>query len=126
MARRRRAGEDAVTVIYWRDIPAQVTATVGGRTHKALLEQRFQHAIDRAATVAELTETEAYIAQWRRDSRPLDGDPTAAATRIAEELGGRYPQARLERLVAAGGLDVEPETEPDAGPHLNGAGGETA
>jgi hypothetical protein len=111
MARRRRGGEDAVTIIYWRDIPAQVTARAGSETHKALLEDRFQQAIDRAATVAGLTETGAYVAQWRRASEPLEGDPPDVAGLAglvadrATELTMAYPRPRLEALVAAGGLE---------------------
>ena len=102
-----------MTTIYWRDIPAQITVTADGESHKALLEPRFQQAIDRAATVADLTETEAYIAQWRRDSAPLDGDPAQVVEASARDVAGRYPQERLERLVAQGGVDVEPVTSED-------------
>ncbi len=104
---RRRARVNELTVIYWRDIPAQVTASVGGRIHKELLEPRFQVAIDRAATVAGLTETSAYVAQWRRVSQPLD--PTAAgeqaATDAAATINTDYHRDRLEGLVATGGVE---------------------
>jgi hypothetical protein len=110
MARRRRGSQNALTIIYWRDIPAQVTASADGATHKTLLEPRFQHAIDRAATVADLTETSAYVAQWRRASRPFDGDPSEAE-RVAAELAQRYPRQRLEDLVAQGGLEARPEAD---------------
>ncbi len=104
---RRRAKANELTVIYWRDIPAQVTASTGGRSHKELLEPRFQVAIDRAATVAGLTETSAYVAQWRRESEPLgadlDGGDVAAET--ASRLHTDYDRDRLEALVAAGGLE---------------------
>lgn len=108
MARRRRGGDDAVTIIYWRDIPAQVTARSDGETHKALLEERFQHAIDRAATVAGLTETGAYVAQWRRATEPLPADPAdlgRLVDRRADDLARAYPRPRLEALVAAGGRE---------------------
>jgi len=104
---RRRAKANELTTIFWRDIPAQVTASASGRSHKALLPPRFQHAIDRAATVAGLTETEAYIAEWRRQSEPLepDVDGDVAARERASGLEARYDEDRLNTLVAAGGLD---------------------
>ncbi len=119
MARRRRGGADGLTTIFWRDIPAQVTATVGGVTAKAMLEPRFQHAIDRAAAVADLTETEAYIAQWRRVTEAIEPDPdhdTAGAVDTvveakATDLNDRYPRPRLEELVAAGGAEPTAEDE---------------
>ncbi len=106
-ASRRRSGGDGLTIIYWRDIPAQVTATVGDDTAKVLLEPRFQHAIDRAATVAGLTETEDYVAQWRRQANPIEGEPEPAAERAAADLSADYPRPRLEALVAAGGTESD-------------------
>ena len=41
-----------LVTIYWRDIPAQITAQQGRTREKALLDARFQHAIDRAAMIA--------------------------------------------------------------------------
>ena len=109
---RRRARSNELTVIYWRDIPAQVTASAGGRSHKELLDPRFQVAIDRAATVAGLTETSASVAQWRRDSHPIDpgSDGDEVASETAARLHDEYDRRRLEALVAAGGLDDRSET----------------
>ena len=104
---RRRATASGVTTIYWRDIPAQVTASADGVTQKAMLEPRFQHAIDRAAAVADLTETDAYIAQWRKVQSPIEGDPKAAAEGLATRLNEEYPRDRLEQLVAQGGAEAE-------------------
>lgn len=111
MNRRRRGGPGLVT-IFWRDIPAQVRAdTADGDTERLLLEPRFQHAIDRAATVAGLTDTHSYVAQWRRESAGIDGEPAAAAHARAAELDRAYPRDRLEALVANGGLEP-PSPEP--------------
>lgn len=92
-------------VIYWRDIPAQVTASNDGETVKRLLAPRFQHAIDRAAGVAGLTETSAYVAQWRREATPLTAGDNAErkAEDTAAALEGAYDRDQLEALVQAGG-----------------------
>lgn len=112
MARRRRGG-DGLTIIYWRDIPAQVTGSADGATAKALLEPRFQHAIDRAATVADLTETSAYVAQWRRVTEPLQGDPETVVEATVKALADGYPRERLERLVATGGAEEADRGRPE-------------
>lgn len=111
--RRRRGGGPGIVTIYWRDIPAQVTVTTAeGSTDKILLDARFQHAIDRAAGVAGLTETEDYVEQWRRVPGELDdGDPAELARATADAIHSDYPRDRLEALVAAGGV------EPDGGQH---------
>jgi hypothetical protein len=99
-----------MVTIYWRDIPAQVAATgADGESEKVLLEPRFQHAIDRAAHIAELTDTQSYVEQWRRVSATLEGDAVEAARAAADAIHSDYPRDRLEALVAAGGL------EPDGG-----------
>ncbi|MEQ8841150.1 MAG: virulence factor [Acidimicrobiales bacterium] len=110
-AGRRRAASPGIVTIFWRDIPAQITVTTpDGANEKVLLEPRFQHAIDRAAHVAGLTETQSYVEQWRRVAAPLEGDPTELAQATADAIHSDYPRDRLEALVAAGGI------EPDGGP----------
>ncbi len=106
--RRRGRGGPGLITIFWRDIPAQVTATGGqGAKEPVLLHQRFQVAIDRAAAVAGLTDADAYVNEWRRVATSVDGDPIAVARQTAEILESTYPRDRLEALVAAGGLDPE-------------------
>ena len=105
MSRRRRGGGPELVTIYWRDIPAQVNASAGTEKHQAMLSPRFQHAIDRAAGVAGLTDTDSYVQQWRRVARPLTGEPQTAAETEAARLEDTYDRDRLEELVAAGGED---------------------
>jgi hypothetical protein len=110
-----------MTTIYWRDIPAQLTARAGDDQHKVLLHARFQHAIDRAAGVAGLTSTHDYVQQWRSVPSPLaDGDVAAQLDQRCAELEAAYPRARLEAIVANGGLDPDSpdpgERHPDPAP----------
>ena len=95
--------------IYWRDIPAQVTAQEGRVREKALLEARFQHAIDRAATVAGLTDTDSYIAQWNRKTFACEGDMAEAVAKEATKIEENYPAERLEILVKQGGVEGDDE-----------------
>ena len=114
MTRRRRP--DTVVVIWWRDIPAQVTARGTDGPIKHLLPARFQHAIDRAATVAGLTDAHSYVAEWRRTTEPLGSDPNAEVLAVAERLDAAHPRELLEALVARGGVTESGEpTGADAG-----------
>ena len=111
MPRRGRGGPGLVT-IYWRDIPAQVTATTeDGSKEQVLMHQRFQVAIDRAAAVAGLTETDDNVNEWRRVTTTVDGDPVAAAHAMAEQLDNEHPRDLLEALVANGGLATSGEPQ---------------
>ncbi|MEM7285603.1 MAG: virulence factor [Actinomycetota bacterium] len=117
MSRRRRGGGPELVTIYWRDIPAQVNASSEAGKHQAMLSPRFQHAIDRAAGVAGLTDTDSYVQQWRRVAQPLAGDPSTAADDEVARLEAIYDRDRLEELVATGGDDTtDTETPPDEAP----------
>ena len=91
--------------IYWRDIPAQVTAQEGRTKEKALLDARFQHAIDRAAMVAGCTDTDSYVAEWRRESSNCNGDLASSVAAETARIDAEYSNNRLERLVHSGGVD---------------------
>ena len=112
MSRRRRGGGAQLVTIYWRDIPAQVNASDASGEHQAMLSPRFQHAIDRAAGVAGLTDTDSYVQQWRRVAEPLADPAAIAADEAAARLEAAYDRDRLEALVAAGGDDPV-ATTPD-------------
>lgn len=104
---RRRDGTPTIVTIWWRDIPAQLTARSGADQHKVLLHARFQHAIDRAAAVAGLTSTHDYVQEWRSTAVPLgEGDVAAQLDQRCAEIEGEYPRRRLEGLVSTGGLDT--------------------
>ena len=94
-----------LVTIYWRDIPAQVTAQRGRSREKALLDARFQDAIDRAAIVAGLTNTDSYLSEWRRVAARCNGDMAATVAAEVARLEDAYPGDRLERLIRAGGVE---------------------
>ena len=95
-----------LTVIWWRDIPAQVIAKAGRANAKRELPQRFQDAIDRAAMRGGARETDAYLAEWRRaEPVPCGDDLEAAAAEAAAAFERDDDDARLAALVAAGGRE---------------------
>ena len=97
------------TITYWRDIPSQVIVGRGRARGKALLGQRFQAAIDRAAMRAGRGGSDAYLADWRRVSSQAANDaaPQMQAERLAAALEAEYPEARLARLVKQFGKEME-------------------
>lgn len=60
------------TLIYWRDIPSQVIVQKGRTREKVKLSMRFQSAIDSAAMRAGKGSSDAYLAEWRRESSTCD------------------------------------------------------
>lgn len=96
-----------LTVIGWRDIPAQVVAARGREKARVELSARFQSAIDRAAMQAGLIGTDEYLEQWTRLSRDCADDLEAEARAEAERLELAYDRPRLERLIAAAGIEED-------------------
>ncbi len=95
-----------LTTIYWRDIPAQVTATDGGAAARAQLSDRFQKAIDAAAMKAGLVDSDAYLEEWRRETRECGDDLEAEVATEVERLEAAHPREALLELTRAGGKRV--------------------
>lgn len=109
----------SLTVIWWRDIPAQVIAKDRRESHKVVLHPRFQVAIDRAAMKAGRRTASDYIEEWRREARPCGDDLETEANREATRLEQEYTRERLAALVETGGVDParaaeSPAAEEDA------------
>ena len=94
-----------VTVVYWRDIPAQVIVGKGRRGAKRQLAERFEQAIDRAAMKTGAAGTDDYLAEWRKAAPyPVEGDdPAAIAEDEATRLEREYDQDRIKALIANDG-----------------------
>ncbi|MCB9945459.1 MAG: virulence factor [Geminicoccaceae bacterium] len=87
-------------IVFWRDIPAQVTVKAGRRTARRQLPERFEQAIDRAAMRAKLTGTDAYLEQWRRsDPIEVGDDLENEAANAAEALETEYDAERIREMV---------------------------
>src|SRR6187399_2993822 len=88
-----------LSVIWWRDIPAQVVAKDGRRSSKVVLHPRFQVAIDKAANRAGKREYNSYIAEWRKTHRPCSDDLEAVVKAEAE-----HTKHHLAELTQTGGV----------------------
>jgi len=90
-----------VTIVYWRDIPAQVIVGKGRRGAKKPLPERFEQAIDRAAMKIGASDTDAYLAEWRKAAPyQVDGDPAEVVEAEAARLDTEYDQERIKKLIA--------------------------
>ena len=90
-----------VTVVYWRDIPAQIIVGKGRRGAKKQLEERFEQAIDRAAMKIGAKDADTYLAEWRKAAPySVDGEPAEIAESEAARLEAEFDQDRLKVLIA--------------------------
>ena len=89
-----------VTIVYWRDIPAQVIVGKGRRGVKKQLSERFEQAIDRAAMKSGAAETDDYLAEWRKAAPvSVDGTDAEAVEAMAAQLEADYDKDRLMTLI---------------------------
>ena len=93
-----------VTIVYWRDIPAQVIVGKGRRGSKAPLPERFEQAIDRTAMKVGAKDSDAYLTEWRK-AAPYEvaGDPADVAASEAARLDAEYDQDRVKALISNDG-----------------------
>ena len=115
-----------ITLVSWRDIPAQVIAGSGRRAAKRVLSERFEQAIDRCAMKVGARDSDAYLAEWRRGAPyEVEAESDAAAAEAeAARLEADYDAARLAALIAAEGREAgaAAPTDPPRG-GAEGTGG---
>ena len=98
-----------ITILYWRDIPAQVIAEKGrGRKRdqaKIELHRRFALAIDEAAMRGGAESTDDYLADWRKgEPQECSDDLEVEAQKLATSLEEEFPSSRIKELVENGGF----------------------
>ncbi len=93
MSSRRGRESPRLTVIYWRDIPAQGA----GRTGSALPDRPS------TARLPEPARHDEYIAEWREETRPCGEDLQAEADREAARIEEDYPPDLVRSYVRNGG-----------------------
>ena len=96
-----------LTIVYWRDIPAQVIVAGDDKTARRQLAQRIQEAIDSAAMRADMYGSDEYMEEWRRDDDASDcgDDVEAEADAWQERLEVEFDDERLKTMIANGGFN---------------------
>lgn len=89
-----------VTIVYWRDIPAQVIVGKGRSASKMPLPERFEQAIDRCAMKVGAKDADLYLAEWRKgEPFAMDGAAAEIAAAEAARLDAEYDKDRLKQLI---------------------------
>jgi hypothetical protein len=96
-----------LTIIFWRDIPAQVIAKQGRKRVRHKLSDRFHKGIDRAAMRAKKIDADAYLEDWRRETLKATGEMEFLVKNAAHRLESEYDDIRLEKIIKNKGLEPE-------------------
>ncbi|MFN4273743.1 MAG: virulence factor [Aliihoeflea sp.] len=95
-----------LTILYWRDIPAQIIVRKGRAAAKRELPLRFTEAIDMCAMRVGARDSDAYLAEWRKGDPSGVGDDLEAEADLAfTRIDAAYDRDRLAALVKSEGWD---------------------
>ena len=104
-----------VTIVYWRDIPAQVIVGKGRRGAKRQLPERFEQAIDRAAMKVNAKDSDGIVTL-------TSDDPSASANTMNEQFLSDY-RTVVKQLQDEEDLgDMDPEFDDEDYAHLESIG----
>jgi Virulence factor len=93
-----------LVITFWRDIPSAVSVRIGRKEEKRMLDNRFMEAIDMAAMRDGATNTDDYLADWRRgEPSPVSDDMAAEADKAKAELETLFTHERIKLMIANGG-----------------------
>ena len=101
----RHIGNMANLIItYWRDIPSTVSVKIGRKEEKRMLDNRFMEAIDMAAMRDGATNTDDYLADWRRgEPIVVSDDMMAEADKAKADLEARFTPDVIKQMIGNGG-----------------------
>ena len=78
-------------ILYWKHIPSGVKATDSQQTIRVSLPERFQQAIDRAAMLQGLVDTDSYTAQFHWGPvQKREGTAQEVAHAVVQELDAQW------------------------------------
>ena len=99
-----------ITIVYWRDIPAQIIAEQGrGRNRKQFkieLGKKFIVSIDSAAMKSGAEGSDDYLNDWRRsDPEEISDNLDLEANKLKKEIEEKYSNSKLKELISNGGFE---------------------
>ena len=101
-----------ITIVYWRDIPAQIIAEQGrGRNRKQFkieLGKKFVVSIDSAAMKSGADGSDDYLSDWRRsDPEEISDNLELEANKLKKEIEEKYSNLKLKELISNGGFELK-------------------
>ena len=98
-----------ITIVYWRDIPAQIIAEQGrGRNRKQFkieLGKKFIVSIDSAAMKSGAEGSDDYLSDWRRsEPEEISDNLELEVNKLNKEIEEKYSNSKLKELISNGGF----------------------
>lgn len=101
-----------VSILYWKEIPAQLKASDEKGTVSRPLPERFKAGIDAIAMFDGSQGTDDYLMAWEwGNEKEIEGRAEEVASQFAEQIESRFPSdfvARIQELHNSGRRDSRP------------------
>ena len=99
-----------ISIVYWRDIPAQIIAEQGrGRNRKQFkieLGKKFIVSIDSAAMKSGAEGSDDYLSDWRRSApEEISDNLELEVNKLKKEIEEKYSNSKLKELISNGGFE---------------------
>lgn len=88
-----------LTIVFWRDIPAQLLIGSGRKAIKLKLSEKFEKAIDRCAMKVGAKDSQSYLDDWQKKTVPLNPTNTNSIELEAEKMERYYTAKKLKALI---------------------------
>ena len=92
-----------LTIVFWRDIPAQLMIGTGRKAIKHKLPEKYEKAIDRCAMKVGAKDSDSYLQDWRKKTIPLQSIKEDTITKEALKLEQEYSDSKLKDLIQNNG-----------------------
>ena len=96
-----------ITVVYWRDIPAQLLVGRGRKALKYKLPAKYEKAIDMCAMKTGAREADTYLQGWRKFVTKVATKDENFLEREAEKLMKEYDDKKLKFLINNNGWEED-------------------
>ncbi len=77
-----------ITILSWRDIPAQIIVGKGRKALKLPLSEKFEKAIDKCAMKNNLKDSDSYLNEWKKS--------VFEHSDVTDEIAAKKESLRLE------------------------------
>ena len=94
-----------LTIVFWRDIPAQLLIGSGRKAIKLKLSDKFEKAIDRCAMKVGAKDSQSYLDDWKKKTVSLNYNSTNLIELEAEKMEKYYTTKKLKALILNDGWD---------------------
>ena len=92
-----------LTIVYWRDIPAQLIIGGGRRALKRKLPEKYEKAIDRCAMKVGAKDSDSYLKDWHKRKFSISSVGEKAMEEEMSKIEQEYSDEKLKFLIENSG-----------------------